>query len=135
MSPETGVSSKWSTMFSQPYVKKNLVVVAVDEAHCVEEWLGIIFCFLSLYRCFSHNRGESFRISFRKIGGLRALCDAPFMALTATASPVTQRSIADLLDLRDPCLVSNPLDRPNIFFSVAEKNGIPVSVCFVGISS
>ena len=76
----------------QPYVKKNLVVVAVDEAHCVEEWLGITFCFFESLSLLFSQKGWT---SFRKIGGLRALCDAPFMALTATASPVTQRSIAD----------------------------------------
>ena len=32
-------------------------------------------------------RGTDFRWSFSKLGGLRALTNAPFMALTATAPP------------------------------------------------
>ena len=39
MSPENAVSSPWCTLFSSPFVKTNLVVLAVDEAHCIEEWL------------------------------------------------------------------------------------------------
>ena len=39
MSPEVAVAAKWRDMFTDPYVKQHLVLVAVDEAHCIHEWL------------------------------------------------------------------------------------------------
>lgn len=39
MSPEVAVSSEWRKMFDSAYVKQQLVLVAVDEAHCIPEWL------------------------------------------------------------------------------------------------
>ena len=62
-------------------------------------------------------RGKAFRPAFAKIGGLRALAQAPFMALTATASPETQEVIMKSLHLVRPVVVSQRLDRPNIHLS------------------
>ena len=39
----------------------------------------------------SHLRGNDFRTALGKIGGLRALCDSPIIALTAIASAETER--------------------------------------------
>ena len=39
MSPEIATTAPWRDLFIAPYVKKHLVLVAVDEAHCIEEWL------------------------------------------------------------------------------------------------
>ena len=61
------------------------------------------------------------------VKGLRALCSAPFMALTATASSTTQQTIFESLYLKNPHVVTLCLDRPNIFSSIAEKCGINVS--------
>ena len=47
-------------------------------------------------------RGCKFRPSFDKIGGLRALTNAPVMALTASASSGIQHAIASSLHLVDP---------------------------------
>ena len=49
------------------------------------------------------------------------------MALTATATPSTQKVIQELLNLKQPCVVSEHLDRPNIFYSMSEKSSINVS--------
>ena len=39
MSPETAVSSLWRQLFIKtPYFHKHLMLVAVDEAHCICEW-------------------------------------------------------------------------------------------------
>lgn len=38
MSPETAVSNPWRGFFSSELANK-LALVAVDEAHCVHEWL------------------------------------------------------------------------------------------------
>ena len=53
-----------------------------------------------------YNRGHDFRTAFDKLGGLRALTDAPFMALTASAPAGIQSKIIESLHLKDPVIVS-----------------------------
>ena len=59
-------------------------------------------------------RGSGFRESFSRLGGLRVLSKAPFMALTASAPPHVEAEILSSLHMRDTVFVSQPLDRPNI---------------------
>lgn len=40
MSPEQAVTLPWRGLFESPFYKINLVVVAVDEAHCISDWYG-----------------------------------------------------------------------------------------------
>ena len=42
MSPELAVLSSCQSLLLKPRVKNNLVLVAIDEVHCVLEWLLII---------------------------------------------------------------------------------------------
>ena len=72
-------------------------------------------------------RGSDFRTSFKHIGGLRALTDVPFMALSASAPPLVTDSIIHSLHLKSPVTVSHSLDRPNIFLSYAISKGLTVS--------
>ena len=39
MSPETATSAPWRNVFGEQYLKANLCSVAVDESHCIVEWL------------------------------------------------------------------------------------------------
>ncbi len=48
------------------------------------------------------------------------------MALTATASPETQDAIVKSLHLVDPVIVSQPLDRPNIYVSAGPIKAMTV---------
>ena len=50
--------------------------------------------------------GSDFRTSFSLLGGLRALTDAPFIGMTASAPTEVERIIVDSLHLHDPVLVS-----------------------------
>ena len=59
-------------------------------------------------------RGRDFRTAFTRIGGLRALTDAPFMALTALAPPNIESAIVETLQLKNAAVVSRQLDRSNI---------------------
>ena len=68
-------------------------------------------------------------MSFRLLGGLRALIDAPFMALTASVPPSIRSEILSSLFLTDPVVVSQDLDRRNIFLSASPIKS--VNVCFV----
>ena len=38
MAPEVAITS-WRSVFEKPYVKKNLVLLAIDEVHYLCEWL------------------------------------------------------------------------------------------------
>ena len=39
MSPETAVKPPWRKLFSNTRFQQNAVMVAIDEAHCIHEWL------------------------------------------------------------------------------------------------
>ena len=38
MSPDVSLSLPMTKFFSARYVKRNLVLVAIDEAHCITDW-------------------------------------------------------------------------------------------------
>jgi ATP-dependent DNA helicase RecQ len=78
-------------------------LLAVDEAHCISEW------------------GHDFRPDYARLGqARRALGMPPCIALTATATDLVRRDIADQLDLRDPALFITGFDRPNLTYRVSE---------------
>ena len=39
MSPETATIRPWRNLFGERYYRVHLVLLAIDEAHCVYEWL------------------------------------------------------------------------------------------------
>ena len=79
-----------------------LAMVTVDEAHCISQW------------------GQDFRPSYLKITEfVDALPQRPVLsAFTATATPLVREDILKLLALRDPAVLVNGLDRPNLRFIV-----------------
>lgn len=77
---------------------------AIDEAHCVSQW------------------GHDFRPEYRKLGDLRNhFSKIPLIALTATAEPHTLRDIIDRLHLGNAKQHMTGFDRPNISYTVFEK--------------
>jgi len=78
-------------------------LVAVDEAHCISQW------------------GYDFRPPYLQIADLRHyLPDVPFLALTASATPLVQKDIAEKLKFHDPQVVFTSFARPNLSLSAFE---------------
>lgn len=85
------------------WVKKqtNIVLFAIDEAHCVSQW------------------GPDFREDYHKLRLLRELKeDVPILALTATATPEVLRDVARQLGLQEPERHVYGFYRPNLYYQV-----------------
>jgi ATP-dependent DNA helicase RecQ len=92
-----------SSRFVAAMAKVRPALLAVDEAHCISEW------------------GHDFRPDYAKIGQARRKLGAPAcIALTATATDIVRRDIADQLDLRDPAQFVTGFDRPNLRYTVVD---------------
>ncbi len=92
-----------SGRFVEAMARIRPALLAVDEAHCISEW------------------GHDFRPDYARIGqARRALGMPPCIALTATATDLVRRDIADQLDLREPRQFVTGFDRPNLSYHVVE---------------
>ncbi|XP_017784476.1 PREDICTED: Werner syndrome ATP-dependent helicase-like [Nicrophorus vespilloides] len=105
MTPEFVCGSFGSGLLQKMHKNLNLVLIAIDEAHCVSTW------------------GHDFRATYRHLGDLKKYCpDVPFLAVTATATAVVRSDIAKSLNLRNPQFLCSGFDRPNLFFEAHSKS-------------
>jgi ATP-dependent DNA helicase RecQ len=93
--------------FPEMLAKRELALVAIDEAHCISQW------------------GHDFRPDYRMLGqylpALRgANADVPILAMTATATPNVQADIVAQLGLRMPSLFIHGFRRDNLAIEVVE---------------
>jgi len=89
--------------FPQMLAKRQPVLIAVDEAHCISHW------------------GHDFRPDYRMLGErLPLLRPTPIIALTATATPMVQRDIVEQLDIPDAQQYIHGFRRTNIAVEVVE---------------
>ncbi len=89
--------------FLEALVDRPPTLVAIDEAHCISHW------------------GHDFRPDYRMLGErLPKLRPAPVIAMTATATPLVQRDIAEQLGLLSPQRFIHGFRRHNIAVEVAE---------------
>jgi ATP-dependent DNA helicase RecQ len=73
----------------------------VDEAHCISEW------------------GYSFRPEYLRLGAILEEVGHPtVLALTATAAPKVREEIVERLKMRNPQIIVQGFDRPNIWLGV-----------------
>jgi ATP-dependent DNA helicase RecQ len=73
----------------------------IDEAHCISEW------------------GHDFRPDYLRLGSAIAALGHPrILALTATAAPTVREEIIERLGMRDPQVLVQGFDRPNIWLGV-----------------
>lgn len=76
-------------------------LIVIDEAHCISEW------------------GHDFRLQYRNLSSyLTRFKGATVLALTATATPQTQRDIVKTLGLPRMQIISANFDRPNLRYDV-----------------
>ncbi len=89
--------------FPEMLAKRKPTLVAIDEAHCISQW------------------GHDFRPDYRTLGQhLPALRPAPIIALTATATPIVQKDIAQQLNLQAPAIFITGFRRSNLAVEVVE---------------
>jgi ATP-dependent DNA helicase RecQ len=85
-------------------------LLAIDEAHCVSQW------------------GHDFRPDYLRLHELRAMIDAPVVALTATATPRVMAEVVEQLDLVEPEFVRGDFRRPQLAFEVRHFNDEPAKL-------
>jgi len=79
----------------------NVCLIAIDEAHCISQW------------------GYDFRPPYLKIATLRDdLPNTPFIALTASATPLVQTDIVAKLKLNNASIFQQSFAKPNLSYSV-----------------
>jgi RecQ family ATP-dependent DNA helicase len=108
-SPETFLAvTRWCKMLSNTVYRRNLCLLAVDEAHCISHW------------GFSSKKEEIiFRVWFRRINELRSLARrVPVVALKATATSKTREQIMKTLEMENDIHVCEIPDRKNIAYVV-----------------
>jgi ATP-dependent DNA helicase RecQ len=89
-------------LFSQYINELEIQLIAVDEAHCISQW------------------GYDFRPSYLRIAQLRDLLPRhiPFLALTASATPLVQQDIMDQLRFKEPAVFRQSFERPELAYRV-----------------
>ncbi|MCR9164584.1 MAG: RecQ family ATP-dependent DNA helicase [Nannocystaceae bacterium] len=96
VSPERAAKASFRRLLARVEV----ALVAIDEAHCVSQW------------------GHDFRPDYMRLHELRSVCEAPIVALTATATPRVVDEIAQELRMAEPHVVRGDFRRPNLTFAV-----------------
>jgi ATP-dependent DNA helicase RecQ len=82
-----------------------IALFAIDEAHCVSQW------------------GHDFRPDYTALSFLaERFEDVPRIALTATADKATRKDIIERLKLENGQTFVGGFDRPNIHYSILERN-------------
>lgn len=89
-------------IFQTRLPRLNLNLVAVDEAHCISQW------------------GYDFRPSYLKIASIREMISekVPFLALTASATPLVIDDILEKLAFREKNVLKTSFKRKNISYLV-----------------
>ncbi|MDA7924304.1 RecQ family ATP-dependent DNA helicase [Mariniblastus sp.] len=91
--------------FWEVVARREIVLLAVDEAHCISEW------------------GHDFRPDYTRVGEIRNRLGNPTtIALTATATPEVQKDIVKQLNLESKSveLFHEGIDRPNLELTVEQ---------------
>ena len=108
MSPEFCMTQ--FDFLNELYYEGRLLLIAIDEAHCISSW------------------GNDFRSDYRQLSCFKQwFPETPIMALTATATVKVRGDIAKNLGLNEYYEYVSSFDRPNIYIDCRLKSSKPVS--------
>ena len=103
--PERLLTPRFLGMLESLHERGLLSLFAIDEAHCVSQW------------------GHDFREEYLGLSVLHErFAGVPRIALTATADHITRADIVKRLALEDARTFVASFDRPNIRYSIVEKD-------------
>ncbi len=103
--PERILTPRFLAMLDSLHERGLLSLFAIDEAHCVSQW------------------GHDFREEYLGLSVLHErYAGVPRLALTATADAHTRQDIVERLALQDARLFVSSFDRPNIRYTIVEKD-------------
>jgi ATP-dependent DNA helicase RecQ len=103
--PERILTPRFLAMLDSLHERGLLSLIAIDEAHCVSQW------------------GHDFREEYLGLSELHErFASVPRLALTATADDHTRADIVDRLALADAQQFVASFDRPNIRYTIVEKD-------------
>jgi ATP-dependent DNA helicase RecQ len=103
--PERVTNPGFIAMLESLHERGLLSLFAIDEAHCVSQW------------------GHDFREEYLGLSLLHErFPSVPRIALTATADDHTRADIVERLQLQDARLFISSFDRPNIRYTIVEKD-------------
>ena len=103
--PERVTTPRFLALLDTLHERDKLSLFAIDEAHCVSQW------------------GHDFRPEYRALTVLhQRFASVPRVALTATADAITREDIVERLQLEDARQFVSSFDRPNISYTIVEKN-------------
>ncbi|MFH7041912.1 DNA helicase RecQ [Paucibacter sp. JuS9] len=106
--PERVTNARFLAQLDSLYERGLLSLFAIDEAHCVSQW------------------GHDFRSEYLALSLLHERYpDVPRIALTATADDLTRADIIERLKLEEARVFISSFDRPNIRYSIVEKDAKP----------
>lgn len=105
IAPERLMLERTLALFDALYAAGKLALFAIDEAHCVSQW------------------GHDFRPEYLQLSALHERYPkVPRIALTATADQATRDEMLHRLGLGEARVFLSSFDRPNIRYSVVEKD-------------
>jgi len=105
VAPERLMTNRFLALLDSLAECGRLALFAIDEAHCVSQW------------------GHDFRPEYLQLSALHERHPkVPRIALTATADDATKKEMVERLGLNQAQIFISSFDRPNIRYSVVEKN-------------